>query len=429
MQKKIISVFLIFLFSQNVFSWTNHTLGTYASLSEMSEIKNAKSVPVESLESFLEKEKDGLEKLIGEQEDFARLNIPNYPPKPSSLGFIAKNPKELRKNFLNALRLNPNIKLAYFIQDLPSSNISANKKFPAKNLTVFKNLEFTDRLKFYSIKEKELVSPLAILSTAADEPDYGHDIDLYLDSNSEHGKIYEFGTVPFGNTKYEYGSQAPFHMGFYHEAGIAYTLGPFIKRTLPELRLQQNLSLAKFAFKTGHPYWGYRFLGWGLHYIQDLTQPYHSTLLPGIGTANMLGIYFRSTIGFDGAKKAMVERVSDRHTAIEHYQYEILEYLYRKKMNQHPMILSYSEADQDLSYGEYNFEYPRAILSKESNSRAEILDEKIEQWEGILKFTKKETKYEDVTDLEKAKDLDAYLFQMMKSFGAHSRNFIRAGLK
>ena len=57
-------------------------------------------------------------------------------------------------------------------------------------------------------------------------------------------------------------------MGFYHEAGIVYAAGGFIKRTLPEYRMNQFLSLARFAFKTGHPYWGYRFTGWGLHFVK-----------------------------------------------------------------------------------------------------------------------------------------------------------------
>jgi asparagine synthase (glutamine-hydrolysing) len=54
-----------------------------------------------------------------------------------------------------------------------------------------------------------------------------------------------------------------------------------------------------FAFKTGHPYWGYRFLGWGLHYVGDLSQPFHSRVLPNYSTLGMLWIYFKSILGFD----------------------------------------------------------------------------------------------------------------------------------
>lgn len=39
--------------------------------------------------------------------------------------------------------------------------------------------------------------------------------------------------------------------------------------------------LSEGAFHTGHPYWGYRFLAWSMHYVQDVTQPWHTVFLPG----------------------------------------------------------------------------------------------------------------------------------------------------
>jgi hypothetical protein len=40
--------------------------------------------------------------------------------------------------------------------------------------------------------------------------------------------------------------------------------------------------LARGAFQTGHPYWGFRFLAWSIHYLQDVTQPWHTVFLPGL---------------------------------------------------------------------------------------------------------------------------------------------------
>jgi hypothetical protein len=40
--------------------------------------------------------------------------------------------------------------------------------------------------------------------------------------------------------------------------------------------------LSEGAFHTGHPYWGYRFLAWSMHYLQDVTQPWHTTFLPNL---------------------------------------------------------------------------------------------------------------------------------------------------
>ena len=94
------------------------------------------------------------------------------------------------------------------------------------------------------------------------------------------GARYGFGTQPFGDARFEYSSQAPFHIGYYHESALIYRAAPFLARTYPEMRVQQYLGLARFAFESGHDYWGYRFLGWALHYVQDLTQPYHSKALP-----------------------------------------------------------------------------------------------------------------------------------------------------
>jgi hypothetical protein len=40
--------------------------------------------------------------------------------------------------------------------------------------------------------------------------------------------------------------------------------------------------LSEGAFRTGHPYWGYRFLAWSIHYLQDVTQPWHTVFLPNV---------------------------------------------------------------------------------------------------------------------------------------------------
>ena len=80
-------------------------------------------------------------------------------------------------------------------------------------------------------------APLAVVATAADEPDYGLDINLWEDSPSDWGKVYGFGNLPFGNPALNYSTQAPFHMGFFHEAKVIYLAAPFIKKTFPLLRV------------------------------------------------------------------------------------------------------------------------------------------------------------------------------------------------
>jgi hypothetical protein len=141
---------------------------------------------------------------------------------------------------------------------------------------------------FHRIDDHEKVAALAVFATAADEPDYGHDINLFSDNPGAVGALYGFGPQPFGDARFQYSSQAPFHMGFFHESPVVYAAAGFLERSWPDWRAYQYMGLARLAFASGHPYWGYRFLGWGLHHIQDLTQPYHAKPLPGVELASLL---------------------------------------------------------------------------------------------------------------------------------------------
>ena len=133
-----------------------------------------------------------------------------------------------------------------------------------------------------------------MLSSASDEPDYGLDIGLWENNDTKFGKEYGYGKQPFGNPKLDYGTQAPFHMGFYHESGIIYDAARVSKK-LSRNKESPVPFLAKLAFQTGHPYWGYRFAGWGLHYLQDLTMP----SMPPLCLVEALDHAFHSHIGYD----------------------------------------------------------------------------------------------------------------------------------
>ena len=94
------------------------------------------------------------------------------------------------------------------------------------------------------------------------------------------------------------------------------------------------------------------------------------------------------------------------------------------------MLRAFSDISGDTSYGEFNQDYIRKVLSKESNERASQLDESIEGWEEIFKFMDYSLRYEDVkVDSPGKKEVDEFLILVMKSFGAHTRNYLRAALK
>lgn len=420
---KFVFIFVL-VFTLPVYSWNNHFLGTYLALKENPEIANAKPVKVESFQSFVNKQAPELERLLDSIEKEAQQIVPNYPPRPDSLRFNASDKQNQAVRVLRALRLNPESKLKLFVQEMPGTK-RKDKKVGATDVSVYKEDKFLDTLPLFEIKEGSVISPLQVIATAADEPDYGHDINVWEDSDSEFGKEYKFGVLPFGNPKYHFATQAPFHMGFYYEAGIIYTLAPNFKRTYPEIRIHQFTRLAEFAFSKGHDYWGYRFMGWAMHYLEDLTQPYHSKLSPGVSTAGALWVEFKSIIGFKEGKKELLERLSDRHTAIENYQYEFLKELLEKGNLSHPMVKAYQETSLDAKYPSFDFQYPRNVIALEANQRAEELDERIGNSNYVMAFKEPLVDKTTLQEDEGKEKVNEYLNQLMNSFGSHVRNFAR----
>jgi hypothetical protein len=197
------------------------------------------------------------------------------------------------------------------------------------------------------------------------------DIGLFTDNKTDIGKIYGFGEQPFGNPNLEYGSQAPFHMGFYHEASIMYTLAGFLKKTYPEYRIYLYRKLSAFAFQTGHPYWGWRFMGWGLHYLADLTQPYHATVLPGVGTGHALWINTIDMIGISGPKANAIQLVSNRHTAIEKFVQVVLQRAYTAKETNNPLLRALQSDEKAPVYADA---MPRKVIAKLAHDKAEEAD-------------------------------------------------------
>ena len=242
----------------------------------------------EPLESFLAKEKDKIGELLKAEEAWAVSNVKAYPPLPSALDFLKSKEPDFRLRFLKALRLNPEMKLPLYLMVLPGSPVPSKQPIPRLALSVLKH-DFQNMI-YVPLNPGEKISALEVLATASDEPDNGLDIGVWEDNDTSFGKEYGYGKQPFGNPKLDYGTQAPFHMGFYHESSIVYKAAPSFQKAFPEQRAHLFHSLAKLAFQTGHPYWGYRFAGWGLHYVQDMTMPYHTTIMPGRMTITMLSI-------------------------------------------------------------------------------------------------------------------------------------------
>jgi hypothetical protein len=422
-------------------AWSNHGLGTWVAFSQTPEVASAPFIPVESLESFLEKEKLGIQKVLLENENTFCLKMNGiYPPISDSLRFQVQS-KDLRKSFLSALRVNPNTRLGYYIQEIPGNHLTVSTdskknskslsfpafqkfpKYPQSLITTYKDYSFLDSFLFRATPPGTKLSPLQILSTASDEPDYGMDVGLFEDNGMEVGKVYGFGLQPFGDPKYEYSAQAPFHMGFYHEGKLIYTLASFLEKTFPEYRAYQYFRLSQLAFRTGHPYWGYRFAGWGMHYIQDLTQPYHAKVLPQYSTFRLIGINLLAILGFGSAKTNAVERVSSRHSHIERYQLALVwwEMESRVDYNTDSILLHYLPQEKNESTPLEIFNFPREIVSQESYDLADTLDQRIEEFPQIFQLDEKKPDLKSLPLNSERNELDGLLQHFARSFGRNSR--------
>lgn len=421
-----------------VHAWSDHPLGAYPALEQLPEVRDARPVKVETLESFLEAEAQGIETLLAEEEGWMRQNLPGYPARPDALAFkAAASDKSMRVRFLEAMRYNPESKLPLYLEVLPGTDLTGRERLAWQELTFLKDVGRVTTTPYIAVKVGDTLTALEVAASGADEPDFGLDIGLFTDSKTEFGARFGFGALPFGNPVLEYATQAPFHMGLYHEAPIVYTLASFTKRTYPEIRIRQCLTLARFAFKTGHDYWGWRFTGWGLHYVQDLSQPYHSTLLPGVSVARMLWI---NTIAMAGAKKPRnnaVQRLTNRHLALENYQFHLLHQLYTDKKLDAPALMSFRDSKLDAGYGAFGASYVRGVLTKDADRLADPTDSALEKScparlvsDPAYLFEQTEPDINMVkvmeADPKKRAILDAQLTHLLTTFGAHSRNFVRA---
>lgn len=414
--------------TSTAWGWSNHTVGSYLALQDLPALRDAPQVEVEPLEQFLSEQYSAVAALLEEQERFAREHFVQYPPRPDNLRLPDVPGDNLRHDFLTALRINPQIHLAMVIQPMPGKDLPEREHLKAEQVMVEQTLSPWNRQRFIRLDDHEKVTALAVLATAADEPDYGHDINLFSDNPGAVAALYGFGPQPFGDARFQYSSQAPFHMGFFHESPVVYAAAGFLERSWPDWRAYQYMGLARLAFATGHRYWGYRFLGWGLHHVQDLTQPYHAKPLPGVELASLLLLEGKALAGFDADKKASIERVATRHMEVEKYQSTWLRRVLRAGQA-HPMLDAYTDSAQDQAYPPYSVDYLREVVSAESVEDSAAFDEAIGQWLETAPVT---SDFSSGNQLQREDfnhpALNEQLFKLLGHFGAHSRIYVSAGL-
>lgn len=412
--------------SSQALAWSNHSLGSLLALREVPQL--AEQVTVEPLEAFLTDQAVAIEQLLDEQERYAGEHFAYYPPRPQALRWQADGEGDRRAAFFAALRINPEIRLASFIQQLPGQDAGGRPVLASEEVLVFRKVGPWTHWRYLALQPGESVGALQVLASAADEPDYGHDINLFSDNPSTAGQRYNFGPQPFGDARFEYSSQAPFHIGYYHESALVFAAAPYLGQTLPHWRIYQYVGLSRLAFASGHRYWGYRFLGWAMHYLQDLTQPYHSRVLPGVDLADMVLIEAKAQAGFSADREAAIKRVADRHTAIEQYQFERMQALLGLEKSDEPLLTSYADAQQDGSYPAFDADYAATVVAAESHARADEFDGLIGQWLARSAASQGFRDSNQLTPAQADPALDALLIELFRHFGSHSRNALRATL-
>ncbi|MEW6137741.1 MAG: hypothetical protein AB1733_05850 [Thermodesulfobacteriota bacterium] len=240
-------------------SWNSHALLSLAALRscEIPELKTP--LVVVPLSDFLESAIEEMDHLIDWYRSLLEASTGNTVPHESAAAPITDD------EFNRAFQLHPRTKRAYVRLmkpgevDLPLEH-DPSREGPPGGL-------YVDAL------PGGTVSAWDVLFTYGDEPDWGMDQDLYV----QHG--YSYGKAPFGVERGP-SSQAQFHMAFFHEHSLIYTLVPVLAKSFVELRCRTFFALADLAFRTGAHYWGWRFTAWAMHYLQDITQPYHARAFP-----------------------------------------------------------------------------------------------------------------------------------------------------
>ncbi|WP_422015378.1 hypothetical protein [Roseateles sp.] len=421
-------------------AWGNHTPMCYRAFERMPEVANAAPVRAEPLVDFLRDQEGAIARALEAQEQWARGHLKGHAPRPDALRFVPdarRSDAERRAAFLRALRLSPQSRLALYLQVDPREPDSVRPPLDASEVSAVANGKGATQ-RFVALQPGETVAALGVLASACDEPDYGHDLNLFDDNAGSPQPGYGFGPQPFGNPAVAIGSQAPFHMGFFHQGAIFNTLAPSFARTFTELRVQQYGGLAVLAWQTGHAYWGWRFAGLALHHVEDLTQPYHASAAPGATLGHMMWVNLKAQLGAPADRQGLVVLQSNRHFVLEQFQTRWIIDNARQRRDG-PLETALRDAARDVRYPPWSANYVRAVVAAEAFAAGPATDAAVVVGapakfvsDPNFDFAANEATLgpELARDLQGQRDeLHQAIAELLGHFGAHSRNALRGLLK
>jgi hypothetical protein len=438
---RLLTALLALLLPTLAQAWGNHTPMCYRAFERMPEVANAAAVKAEPLVDFLRDQEVAIAARLDDQEALLRERLKGHAPRPEALRFVAdakRSDAERRAAFLRALRLSPQARLALYLQIDPRNPDASRPALDAGQVSAATPSKGATQ-RFVALQAGEAVAPLAVLASACDEPDYGLDLNLFDDNpGSPTNPAYGFGKQPFGNAAVAIGSQAPFHMGFFHQGAIFNTLAPSFARTFAELRVQQYGALAALAWQTGHAYWGWRFAGLALHHVEDLTQPYHASAAPGATLGHMMWVNFKAQVGSPADRQGLVVLQGNRHFVLEQFQTRwIIENAQQRRDG--PLELALRDMTRDARYPAWGFDYVRDVVAAEAFKAGPATDAAVVVGapakfvtDPNLDFAANEARFgpELARDMQGQRDaLHGAVAELLGHFGAHSRNALRGMLK
>jgi hypothetical protein len=413
-----------------------HTPASYRALEVMPEVADANRVAVESLDSFLRLQEKTLEALLASQEAWAIATLEYYPQSPPELAFVARpqrSEEARRAAFLRALRVSPDTKFALFYEPDPNGPNNTNPSRGTLNAAQVGSVTAGGSLagpekKFLALRPGDLITPLAILASASDEPGYGMDAYLWSDSPTKSPLQYGFGPQPFGDTGSAIDAQAPFQMGFFHEDALLYSVAPWARRSMVRARYYQFSTLASLALRTGHDYWGWRFAGLALYYLQNQTHPYFARLAPGESSMALLGYYTLARLGMPAQRKDRIRAIANQRVALTGVQAALVS----------SSKTALQAQDQDANYPEWSNTYLRNVVSAQAAQLADaahqvLLDNLPAEWlvQPGIDLQLQDANMRLLPEMLKQDEgrrarLQILNNEIMRNFGAHSRNALRA---
>lgn len=422
-------------------AWGNHSAAAYRAFEVMPEVTNAPVVVAETLESFLRAEENTVEALLASQEAWALANIDKYPVRPAALAFkadAARNDEARRLAFLRALRIAPDSKLALYYQTDPW-NAALGTPLPFNAVSTMAEEPGTG-YKFMALRPGDTVTALTVLATACDEPDFGLDLFVWEDSPSDWGKQYGFGAQPYGNPLLAHTAQTSLHTAFMHEGRLV-SAGVFsLKRSLLQVRAHQYATLSSLAFRTGHAYWGWRFAGMALHYLQDLTQPYNASLAPGESASRLLSARALALAAMPGMQNDLLALQANRRQLLEKYQTELLQ---RNAAARQETALEKAlrNTDKDKNYPDWTERSLREVISLQASRAAPAMAQALVAAmpaayvsDPDFDFAAHQASINLLSELPRSESaerarLDASVAEWLGNFGAHSRAGLRGILR